>query len=229
MVPQHFVALDTIPLSPNGKVDRKALPAPDLGARAAGDLVLPRNETERTISDLMSQVLGVPDIGVHDDFFALGGHSLLAAQLTTRLNRDLGASLSLRSVFDCPTVARLAEIIGQEGDGATPRPKIVRREDQGRAPLSLVQERLRMLEAFNPGTLSYNTPSGHRLRGPLDVALLDRAFREVAQRQTVLRTTIATEDGEPVQVIHDDIDPDLLQVQGLRPPPHDRIRRTSGR
>src|SRR3546814_14170399 len=101
-------------------------------------------------------------------------HSLLAAQLTTRLNRDLGASLSLRSVFDCPTVARLAEIIGQEGDGATPRPKIVRREDQGRAPLSLVQERLRMLEAFNPGTLSYNTPSGHRLRGPLDVALLDR-------------------------------------------------------
>src|SRR3546814_8296788 len=100
----------------------------------------------------------------------------------------------------------MAAIIGQEGDGATPRPKIVRREDQGRAPLSLVQERLRMLEAFNPGTLSYNTPSGHRLRGPLDVALLDRAFREVAQRQTVLRTTIATEDGEPVQVIHDDID-----------------------
>src|SRR3546814_1783632 len=140
MVPQHFVALDTIPLSPNGKVDRKALPAPDLGARAAGDLVLPRNETERTIAEAMSQVLGVPDIGVHDDFFALGGHSLLAAQLTTRLNRDLGASLSLRSVFDCPTVARLAETVGQEGDGATPRPKIVRREDQSRAPLSLRSE-----------------------------------------------------------------------------------------
>src|SRR3546814_859134 len=93
--------------------------------------------------------------------------------------------------------------------------------DLSRAPLSLVQERLRMLEAFNPGTLSYNTPSGHRLRGPLDVALLDRAFREVAQRQTVLRTTIATEDGEPVQVIHDDIDPDLLQVQDLSALPED--------
>src|SRR3546814_11934953 len=78
-----------------------------------------------------------------------------------------------------------------------------------------------MLEAFNPGTLSYNTPSGHRLRGPLDVALLDRAFREVAQRQTVLRTTIATEDGEPVRVIHDDIDPDLLQVQDLSALPDD--------
>src|SRR3546814_15007621 len=113
----------------------------------------------------------------------------------------------------------LAEIVGQEGDGATPRPKIVRREDQSRAPLSLVQERLRMLEAFNPGTLSYNTPSGHRLRGPLDVALLDRAFREVAQRQTVLRTPIAPEDGEPVQVIHDDISPALPQVQVLSPQP----------
>src|SRR3546814_10836776 len=95
MVPQHFVALDTIPLSPNGKVDRKALPAPDLGARAAGDLVLPRNETERTIAEAMSQVLGVPDIGVHDDFFALGGHSLLAAQVSPRLNRELRASQSL--------------------------------------------------------------------------------------------------------------------------------------
>src|SRR3546814_13098678 len=78
-----------------------------------------------------------------------------------------------------------------------------------------------MLEACKPGTLSYNTPSGHRLRGPLDVALLDRAFREVAQRQTVLRTTLATEDGEPVQVIHDDIDPDLLQVQDLSALPED--------
>src|SRR3546814_17058592 len=107
MGPQHFVALDTIPLSPNGKVDRKALPAPDLRARAAGDLVLPRNETERTIAEAMSQVLGVPDIAVHDDFFAIGGPSLLAAHLTTRTTRDLGASLSLPPVFDFPTVARL--------------------------------------------------------------------------------------------------------------------------
>ncbi|MDN5781788.1 MAG: amino acid adenylation domain-containing protein, partial [Luteimonas sp.] len=215
MVPQHFVAMDAIPLSPNGKVERKALPAPDLSARVAVDMVLPRNDAERAIAEAMSQVLGVPDIGVHDDFFALGGHSLLAAQLTTRLNRDMGASLSLRSVFDCPTVARLAEIVGDKADGANPRPQIVRRDDQRRAPLSLVQERLRMLEAFNPGMLSYNTPSGHRLRGPLDVALLDRAFRDVAQRQTVLRTTIATEHGEPVQVVHDTVDPGLLDVQDL--------------
>ncbi|WP_417473049.1 amino acid adenylation domain-containing protein [Luteimonas mephitis] len=221
MVPQHFVAMDAIPLSPNGKVERKALPAPDLSVHAAGDLVLPRNATERAIAEAMSQVLGVPDIGVHDDFFALGGHSLLAAQLTTRLNRDLGAALSLRSVFDRPTVARLAEVVDESAGLATPRSRIVRREDQSRAPLSLVQERLRMLEAFNPGMLSYNTPSGHRLRGPLDVALLDRAFREVAHRQTVLRTTISTEDGESVQIVHDTIDPGLLDVQDLSALPAD--------
>lgn len=221
MVPQHFIAMDAIPLSPNGKVERRSLPAPDPAARGAGEPVPPRDDTERAIARAMSQVLGVPDIGVHDDFFALGGHSLLAAQLTTRLNRDLGAALSLRSVFDCPTVARLAEVVGREAGGVTPRPRIVRRQEQSRAPLSLVQERLRMLEAFNPGILSYNTPSGHRLRGPLDVVLLDRAFRELAQRQTVLRTTIDTEGGEPVQVIHDDIDPGLLEVQDLSALPED--------
>src|SRR3546814_19133571 len=90
MVPQHFVALDTIPLSPNGKVDRKALPAPDLGARPAGGLVLPRNETERTIAEANSQVLGVPDNGVHEAFCATGGPSLLADPLNTRQNRDKG-------------------------------------------------------------------------------------------------------------------------------------------
>jgi len=216
MVPQHFVAMDAIPLSPNGKVERKALPAPDLSAQFAADRVTPRNDTERAVADAMAQVLGVPDIGVHDDFFALGGHSLLAAQLTTRLNRDLDAALSLRSVFDRPTVARLAEAIDEtRGTPAAKRKPIARRPDQRRAPLSLVQERLRLLEEFNPGILSYNTPSGHRLTGQLDVALLDRAFRELAQRQSVLRTTIAIEHGEPVQVVHDAVDPGLLQVQDL--------------
>lgn len=216
MVPQHFVAMDAIPLSPNGKVERKALPAPDpTASRATGDRVAPRTATERAIAEAMSQVLGIPDIGVHDDFFALGGHSLLAAQLTTRLSRDLGGGLTLRSVFDRPTVAGLAEAIDANAGDAPLRPMIPRRADQSRAPLSLVQERLRMIEAFNPGTLSYNTPSGHRLRGPLDVELMDRAFREVAQRQTVLRTTIESGDGESLQVIHDAIEPGLLDVEDL--------------
>lgn len=215
MVPQHFVALDALPLTPNGKVDRKALPAPDLGAHRDGAREAPRNASERTVAEAMSQVLGVPDIGVHDDFFALGGHSLLAAQLTTRLNRDLGVHLSLRSVFDAPTVARLAALAADAAPAGARKP-IQRRADQSRAPLSLMQERCRLIEEYNPGNLSYNGPSGHRLTGPLDPALLDRAFRQLAQRQTVLRTSIGRDaDGEPVQVVHDDVDPGVREVEDL--------------
>jgi len=216
MLPQHFVCLTVIPLLPNGKIDRGGLPAPDVLGSRAPERIAPRTDLERSVAAIMEDVLALPGIGIDDDFFALGGHSLLAAQLTSRLNRELGVSLSMRTLFDAPTVARLAQVLASESSHSMPvPPPIVRRPDQRRAPLSLIQERLRLLEKFNPGQLSYNTPSGHRLSGPLDVALLDRALRDLAQRQTVLRTTIAIEDGQPVQVVHDDIDTGLLQVRDL--------------
>jgi amino acid adenylation domain-containing protein len=215
MLPQHVVVIDAMPLLPNGKVDRRALPAPDPAARAGSEHTPPRNALERAVADAMARVLGVPEIGIHDNFFALGGHSLLAAQLTSRLNLDLDAGLSLRALFDAPTVARLAEQIGKAAGTAPSRPKVVRRADQRRAPLSLMQERLLLLEEFNPGQTTYNTPSGHRLIGPLDVVRLDRALRDLAQRQTVLRTSIVREGGEPVQIVHDDIVTGLLPVDDL--------------
>ena len=215
MVPQHFVAMDAIPLSPNGKIERKALPAPDLSSQLAADSIAPRNDTERAVAAAMAQVLGLPGIGVHDDFFALGGHSLLATQLTTRLNRDLGLRLSLRTVFDAPTVERLAQLI-QASAPAPARAPIARRGDQGSAPLSAMQERCRLFEEYNPGNLSYNGPSGHRLRGPLQPAVFDQAFRLLAQRQAVLRTSIGRDaEGRPVQVVHADIDPGLARVEDL--------------
>ncbi len=216
MVPQHFVFLAALPLSPNGKVDRKALPAPDVEGQRATERTAPRTDLERAVAAIMEDVLALPGIGVDDDFFALGGHSLLAAQLTSRLNRELGVSLSMRALFDAPTVARMAQLLASDSTRATPLPSpIVHRADQRRAPLSLLQERLWMMEEFNPGQLSNNTPSAHRLTGPLDVALLDRAVRDLAQRQTVLRTTIGVEDGRPMQVVHDDIETGLLQVHDL--------------
>ncbi len=215
MVPQHMVRLSAIPLSPNGKVDRKALPTPGVDSQRTAERIAPRTELERAVAAVMEDVLALPGIGVDDDFFALGGHSLLAAQLTSRLNRELGVALSMRALFDAPTVARLAELLSSDAAIAAPASKIVRRADQRRAPLSLMQERLHLLDQFNPGQLSYNTPSAHRLSGPLDVVLLDRAVRDLAQRQTVLRTTIGMEDDEPVQIIHDDIDTGLLQAIDL--------------
>lgn len=216
MIPQHVVILDSLPSLPNGKLDRAALPAPNqLPSTRGGES--PRNATERHIERAMAQVLGVPSVSIDDDFFAIGGHSLLAAQLTSRLNRELGGALTLRSLFDSPTVAKLAVALGDTTGTAdtVARRAIPRRADQRTAPLSLMQERLRLIEEFSPGQLGYNTPSAHRLVGALDARLLDRAFRELAKRQTVLRTSIGMVEGEPVQIVHDEIQTGLLQVQDL--------------
>jgi len=218
MIPQHIVVLPAMPLLPNGKIDRKGLPAPDLGAHRTQDMIAPRNELERQIAAIMAKVLGLPEIGVSDNFFAMGGHSLLAAQLTSRINRELDAALSLRALFDGPTVEKLAQMVDrsrQEG-GAAKRAPIVHRADQRRTPLSLIQERLKLMEDFNPGQLTYNTPSAHWLTGELDVPAFDRAFREVMRRQPVLRTTIEeTPDGAGIQIVHDTMETGLADVEDL--------------
>src|SRR5690606_6776259 len=165
---------------------------------------------------------GLQEVGIHDDFFALGGHSLLAAKLTMRLSQELGTVLSLRTLFDAPTVARLASLLGGPAPAMPARAPILPRADQRRAPLTPLQDRMRMVEAFNPGNVAYNTPSAHRLLGPLDVTLLDRAFRELAQRHTVLRTSIVEEDGVAMQRIHDDIDTGLSVAEDLTALPPDQ-------
>src|SRR5690606_33771464 len=216
MVPQHFMRLDAIPLLPNGKVDRKAFPAPELTLQASVGSVAPRNELEAKVAAIMAGVLGLPAIGVHDNFFASGGHSLLAAQLTSRINRELGLGLSRGPLFDAPTVEKLAAAIGSApADALPPRQPILRREDQREAPLSLIQERLKLLEDFNPGQLTYNTPSAHWLVGPLDAEVFERAFQAVMQRQSVLRTTIEERDGDSVQVVHDRLDSGLAEIEDL--------------
>ena len=213
MVPQHLVVMASIPLLPNGKIDRKSLPVPDLAARSEA-LVLPRNDLERALASTMSQVLGMPEIGIHDNFFSLGGHSLLAAQLTSRLNRELGLSLTLRALFDGPTVAKLAAIAA-DSTQSVPRQSIPRQADQSTAPLSLMQERLWLLEQFTPGQITYNTPSAHALLGPLDLVVFSQAFDALVQRQAVRRTSIGTLGGEAFQVIHDEVDTGILPVIDL--------------
>lgn len=220
MIPQHLMLLDAIPLLPNGKIDRKSLPVPDMSARAAGERIAPRSPLERTIAETMAKVLGVAELGVDDDFFSLGGHSLLAAQLTSRLNKELGIALSLRALFDGPTVAKLARLIDayqreHGGEGAIVREPIVHLADQSHGPMSVMQERLYLLEQFNPGQITYNTPSAHRLRGPLDTEAFQRAVQAMLQRQSALRTSIELVDGEPMQVVHDHVALDIREVEDL--------------
>jgi amino acid adenylation domain-containing protein len=219
MIPQHFVALAAIPLLPNGKVDRKALPPPVAATHAPSakdaENVPPRNETERRVLTAMEETLALPGLGIHDDFFAFGGHSLLAAQLTARLNREFDTHLSLRALFDAPTAAGLAEAVAATlAKGGASR-RIAHRADQRRAPLSLLQKRLWLFEQLDPGSVVYNTPSAHRLIGVLDELAFERAFNEMIKRQAVLRTSIGHDGEDVVQKIDDHVTVKLFPADDL--------------
>jgi len=216
MVPQHLVAIPEFPLLPNGKLDRKSLPAPDTTRRLANEFVAPTSATECGVAADMEAALGMEGVGMHDDFFVLGGHSLLAAQLTYRLNNRFGADLSMRAVFECPTVALLAARID---DGAAEPPSvrapIKRQTEQSRAPASFMQERLWLLERMNPGRVVYHAPSAHRLRGAMDEVAFQRAFDEVVRRQPSLRTYFENHRHGLDQCVRDEVVCPLFPAEDL--------------
>jgi amino acid adenylation domain-containing protein len=204
MVPSAFVALDAMPLTPNGKVDRNALPAPEQVANAAPHAyVPPRGPIEEALAGIWAEVLGRPRVGIHDDFFELGGHSLLAAQVLARLRDTFAVEPPLRDFFDAPTIAGLARLVETAlRDEAGQRPPTL--EPVGRdgpIPASFAQQRLWFLDQLEPGSPAYNVPAAVRLSGTLDVSALERALNEVVGRHEVLRTTFAAVDGQPLQVI----------------------------
>ena len=205
MLPQQIVLLDTLPLLPNGKINRKALPAPTLTAPAAASASArpARNPTEQAVLEAMQAVLKLPTIGIDEDFFALGGHSLLAARLMGQLNKAFGLQLNLRVLFESTTAEKLARLIDQQRGGGTPtrtREPIVHRAEQRQAPLTLMQERIRFIEDMQPGRTVYNAPSGHRLRGAIDLQAFDRAFQSIVERQPALRSAIVSSPQGHVQI-----------------------------
>ena len=204
MVPAAFVLLDELPLTANGKLDRRALPAPVAGAErgAEAELVPPRNALEVELAAIWSELLGVERVGVHDDFFTLGGHSLKATRLISRVREALGVEVPLRRLFETPTVAGLAEAVtalGAVGDGGDPAPVLAPRGEDGPAPLSYSQERLWILDRMEPDNAAYGMPFAVRLTGELDRAALARALSGVVARHAALRTVFTTHAGRPVQ------------------------------
>jgi amino acid adenylation domain-containing protein len=202
MVPACFVFIDALPLTHNGKLDRKRLPVPEI-AKSLTDQAGPRNWIEEVLAGIWSEVLRRDQIGIHDDFFELGGHSLLATQVAARIRHTFHIELPLRRLFECPTVALLAKTIAtdqrSEAECSVSEIRAVRRD--GPMPLSFAQERLWFLHQLQPDSFAYNISARIDLTGLLNVATLDQAMSEVVRRHEILRTMFPALEGEPVQVV----------------------------
>ncbi|TSC19378.1 condensation domain-containing protein, partial [Corallococcus sp. Z5C101001] len=200
MVPPVVKVLEAMPLTPNGKVDRKALPEVEAGAVASREYEAPRNKVEGALASIWAEVLRVPRVGVKDSFFELGGHSLMAMRVVSRVREELGVELPLRALFEATTVEALAARLGSGGKESAPALTRVSRELP--LALSFAQQRLWFLDRLEPGSPVYNVAVAVRLEGVLDVGVLKRALREVMRRHESLRTTFAEGPSGPVQSIH---------------------------
>ncbi len=203
MVPTAFAILEAMPLTPNGKVDRRALPVPESN-REQATFAPARTPIEEMLALIWADVLGVKLVGVLDNFFILGGHSLLATQVISRVRTTMNVELPLRSLFEAPTIAELAEYVAQWQRSAkqlSAPPRIPKAPDTP-SPLSFAQQRLWFLDKLQPDSANYNIPVAVRLQGDLKLTALENSLNEIIKRHSALRTNFTTLDGQPIQIIH---------------------------
>ncbi|MFB7874635.1 amino acid adenylation domain-containing protein [Nocardia sp. NPDC056064] len=216
MVPSALVVLDELPLSANGKVDRKALPAPASGVRLTTGAAAPQTELECALAEIFTEVLALDgtEIGVEDSFFDLGGNSLVAARAVARINTTLDADLTIRHLFEASTIATLAAYISTHRP-ETSTPKLVPVHRPERVPLSLAQQRLWILNRFAEHAAAYNMPLALRLTGPLDLGALRAGLRDVLDRHESLRTSFPEGPEGPYQLIQPAVAIDLEPVDAI--------------
>lgn len=203
MMPSAIIELPKLPLNANGKIDRQALPKPEDVKGAQRVTVAPRTPSEEVIAAIWEEVLKREGIGVEDNFFEFGGHSLLATQIASRLREHFRTPVPVRAVFEAPSIAELArrmDAVRREEQGLVP-PPIQPVPRNGDLPLSYAQERLWVLDQIEPDNPLYNIARSLRLRGALNTEALQRALNEIVRRHESQRTTFATKNGHPVQVI----------------------------
>jgi len=204
MVPSAFVVLDNLPLTNNGKINYKALPAPNEEINQQQEYIAPRTPTEEIIANIFAAVLQLEQVGINHNFFELGGHSLLATQAISRLRSSFQFDVPLRTLFTLPTVAGLAQTI--EGMLQTTSALVVPRIDSVSTeieflPLSWSQERLWFLDQLEGPNAIYNMPIALKISGNLNITALEAALTGIIQRHAILRTTFTTVNGVPRQAI----------------------------
>ncbi|MDM8560647.1 non-ribosomal peptide synthase/polyketide synthase [Candidatus Parabeggiatoa sp. HSG14] len=204
MVPSALVMLDALPLNPNGKVERNALPAPENSVDEES-YIAPRTPTEEILGGLFANILKLEQVGIQDNFFERGGHSLLATQLISRIRDTFAVELPLRDLFESPTIADLVMPIeaARQNESIPPIQAVAR---EGELPLSFAQERLWFLNQLEPNNPFYNMPIALRLRGSLSVETLKQSLQEIVQRHESLRTTFGAVEGHAVQIISPTLD-----------------------
>nr|AWI62628.1 nonribosomal peptide synthetase [Cystobacter sp.] len=224
MIPAAIVVLERLPLTPGGKIDRRALPPPPaVRPELATRFAAPRTPVEEALAGMWSALLGVDRIGVDDDFFELGGHSLVATRLVSRIRSAFHVELPLRRLFEARTLGALAGVIEQavRGGASAPPPISRRGPDARELPLSFGQQRLWFLEQLQPGNAAYHMFVPLRADGVLEPVLLKRCLEALVRRHESLRTTFVGRAGQPLQVIHESMEVPLPLLD-LR----DRLSRT---
>jgi acyl carrier protein len=219
MIPSYFVSIDEIPLTANGKIDRKALPEPDYDAIAEEDHVAPRDEIERELALIWQELLNLPKVGITDDFFESGGDSLKAATLVSRIHERLGVRIRLTEVFKSSTIEALAGALRSFTDHEHYIPIPEAGELEHYAATS-PQRGFYVMQQVDPGNLSYHMPTiAFELHGELDRERIEKAFVDLIARQESLRTSIELVDETPVQNVHGEVPfaIESFEVAGLDP------------
>ena len=205
MVPAYIMQIESIPVTKNGKLDKRALPEPE--AISGQEYIAPRNKTEQAIAGIFEEILGVSPVGIEDNFFEMGGHSLRAIRVVNQIEEKIGIRLPIKTIFTDPTVKLIAkEIEGRKEEEYIPIPMA---EEKEIYPMSSAQKRLYLINQMIDAGTVYNMPGGLELQGELDLKRLKSVFEQLTKRHEALRTSFHMLDGETVQRISKEVEIEL--------------------
>ena len=202
MIPSIFVETEELPLTHNGKINRKALPEVDFSTLLNKEYIAPRNEMEQCLERIWKDLLGLEQVGIHDNFFELGGHSLLATRVASAIKRDLGLDIAIKDLFAQPTISELRGFLQGADASESTLPEIQVFERPDKIPLSFSQEQLWFIDKLS-GSTHYHVPVILRFNGAMDKDILEKSFQAITNRHEILRTTYYEENGKPLQSVMD--------------------------